>query len=69
MTVASKMVELYKIDDSKLHSTFQFIMNKYEAFDRKCLEIENRMVKYNQHLRTVYFISFGLVGYKLVINS
>ena len=46
------MIQLFKIDDSNFHAIFQQLTNKYEAFDRKSLEIENRMVKYNQRLQS-----------------
>ena len=50
--VAAQMIQLFKIDDSNFHAIFQQLTNKYEAFDRKSLEIENRMVKYNQRLQS-----------------
>ena len=48
--IAMKMLQLFKVDDSKFHSILHTLENKYEAFDKRCVEIENRMLKYNQRL-------------------
>ena len=50
VVVASKMIELFKIDDARLHAVFQEVDKEYEAFNVKTLEIENRIMKYNQRL-------------------
>ena len=46
--VASKMIELFKNDDTRLLAVLQEIEKKFEAINVKTLELENRITKYNQ---------------------
>lgn len=47
---AVQYIQLCKADDARFHSTFQDVLQRYEQFERKSLEIENRMMKYNRSL-------------------
>ena len=50
VVVASKMIELFKNDDARLHAIFREVDKDYEASSVKTLETKNRLIKYNQRL-------------------
>ena len=65
--IASKMLELFKIDDARLHAVFQEVDKEYEAFNVKSLEIENRIMKYNQRLHSTQ--QFSQTYQRLVLGN